>query len=230
MVIAKRARSAEQKVERRQEILAAAAALYQAKPYDAITMDAVAAKAGMAKGTVFLYFPTKEALFFQMTFDAFSAWFDDMERVFSGLATAKRRLAVPEFLSQLGAVQQRHHLLSQLMAISHSVFERNIGYDQALAFKQMTARRLQAVGGLMEQALGFLRPGQGVQLLMWMYAMVIGFVQLAQPAPVIRKVYQRDPEVGKLQIDFGQQYYECLGSILDGWKTQNRGRKSGKRG
>ena len=39
-------------VYHQQEILRAAAALYATKPYETITMDAVAKKAGMAKGVL----------------------------------------------------------------------------------------------------------------------------------------------------------------------------------
>lgn len=48
--------------ERREQILDAAARLWSARSFDATTVDAVAREAGLAKGTIYLYFPTKDAL------------------------------------------------------------------------------------------------------------------------------------------------------------------------
>jgi AcrR family transcriptional regulator len=45
------------------EILAAALALFGEKGFAATRLDDVAARAGISKGTVYLYFPTKEDLF-----------------------------------------------------------------------------------------------------------------------------------------------------------------------
>ena len=51
---------------RRAEILAAAAAVFDANGYAATTMAAVAARAGVAKGSLYNYFPSKHDLFTQV--------------------------------------------------------------------------------------------------------------------------------------------------------------------
>src|SRR6266487_1499111 len=61
--IRRRAVDEEQKEERRRAILEAAWQLFQNTPYDALTIADVAEELHLAKGTVFLYFRTKEALF-----------------------------------------------------------------------------------------------------------------------------------------------------------------------
>lgn len=48
--------------ERRREILRAAAQLFAGRGYDVSTVQAIAANAGVAAGTVYLYFPSKEAI------------------------------------------------------------------------------------------------------------------------------------------------------------------------
>lgn len=48
--------------ERRREILEAATQLFHERGYDVATVQAIAAKAGVAAGTVYLYFPSKEAI------------------------------------------------------------------------------------------------------------------------------------------------------------------------
>lgn len=54
---------AEQSVQRRAAILAAALAEFSARGFAATRLDDVARRAGVAKGTIYLYFRDKEALF-----------------------------------------------------------------------------------------------------------------------------------------------------------------------
>src|ERR1700720_2246812 len=48
---------------KRERILGAALKLFAHEPYQAVTMDRVAVAAGVAKGTLYLYFPSKDALY-----------------------------------------------------------------------------------------------------------------------------------------------------------------------
>lgn len=48
--------------ERRREILEAATQLFRERGFDVTTVQAIAGKAGVAAGTVYLYFPSKEAI------------------------------------------------------------------------------------------------------------------------------------------------------------------------
>ncbi len=58
-----RARSAEDKAHRREAILDAARGLIAESGFDGVTMAALARRAGVAKGTLYLYVRTKEELF-----------------------------------------------------------------------------------------------------------------------------------------------------------------------
>jgi AcrR family transcriptional regulator len=57
------ARRADLEAERRAQILDAALRLWTRHGFDATSVEAVAREAGVAKGTIYLYFATKEALF-----------------------------------------------------------------------------------------------------------------------------------------------------------------------
>ncbi len=59
---ARRPRVAKSPDERRREILDAATALFRDRGFDTTTVQAIAASAGVAAGTVYLYFPSKEAI------------------------------------------------------------------------------------------------------------------------------------------------------------------------
>lgn len=56
-------RKEKEKEARRTAIVAAAERLFAAKGFDGVTMDDVALEAGLAKGTLYLYFENKESLY-----------------------------------------------------------------------------------------------------------------------------------------------------------------------
>ena len=56
-------RARDEQAAKRERILAAALKLFAHEPYQAVTMDRVAEAAGVAKGTLYLYFPSKDALY-----------------------------------------------------------------------------------------------------------------------------------------------------------------------
>jgi len=56
---------------KRERILAAGLRLFANQTYQAVTMDRVAESAGVAKGTLYLYFPSKEALYLGILSDGF---------------------------------------------------------------------------------------------------------------------------------------------------------------
>src|SRR5215212_10566883 len=75
----RRARKVEQKQQRRQAILDTAWHLFQATTYPALTMAEVAERAGLAKGTIYLYFKTKEQLFLALQAQQLKEWFADID-------------------------------------------------------------------------------------------------------------------------------------------------------
>src|SRR5262245_54156542 len=75
----RRAVKEDQKEERRQEILDKAWQLFQQHDYQAVNIIDVARGVGLAKGTIYLYFKTKEALFLAIQEQQFQHWFDDIE-------------------------------------------------------------------------------------------------------------------------------------------------------
>src|ERR671937_378807 len=59
----RRPRSADRRIERREAIIAAALEEFPARGWAATRLDDVARRAGVAKGTIYLYFRDKESLF-----------------------------------------------------------------------------------------------------------------------------------------------------------------------
>ena len=74
VAINRRARSEEQKALRRQAVLQAAEAYFADVGYEAFSMAQLAKRAGLVKGTLYLYFQTREELFLTLYEKSLKRW------------------------------------------------------------------------------------------------------------------------------------------------------------
>ncbi len=96
--LATRARRAREKEERRQSILRAAREALQEEGFYQITMDGIAERAEVSKGTVYLYFESKETLLASLLLEGLEALCDYLEEAFA----PDRSLSADERLRRLG--------------------------------------------------------------------------------------------------------------------------------
>jgi AcrR family transcriptional regulator len=217
MVIKRRAISNEQKKERQQAILDAALQLFQETSYEAVNVAGVAEKVGIAKGTIYLYFKTKEELFLALLAQEFEAWFDEAGSFLKEIQTTQGTCTVDELIPLVGRSLEKRPTLIRLTAISHNILEQNIEFSTALSFKKMLLARILQTGALLEACLPFLEPGQGVYVVVHTYVLIIGVQQLAEPAPVVKQVI-KEKELGVFQVDFMDYFLETLRVFLNGLK------------
>lgn len=104
MTATKRARSDAQKDARRRAILEAAAELSVGEGYDAVTMAALARRAGLAKGTLYLYFASREEVLGGLYLRALRDW---QGRVTTGIAPSASNAAIVAVL--LAASRETPH-------------------------------------------------------------------------------------------------------------------------
>ena len=192
----KRARRPEQKAARRQAILKTAAELFDTTAVADLPMSRVAKEAGLAKGTLYLYFPTKEALFLALLTAELDGWFTSLESALPSQASS------PEVVADalVRSISGRERLL-RLLSLMNGVLEHNIDEDTAARFKMTVALHLLQTGPHLERALPGLPPGKGARLLLWLNAIVVGLWPLAHPAPAVAAALER-PELQPLRLDF----------------------------
>jgi AcrR family transcriptional regulator len=65
--------------KKRQLIAEAAARLFATRPFHKVKLDDVAAEAGVGKGTLYVYFKSKEDLYFWLIYDAFSQVIEQLQ-------------------------------------------------------------------------------------------------------------------------------------------------------
>ena len=174
-MIRQRAIQAEDKQERHHAILDAAARLLARSPDRIANMADVADEAGLAKGTVYLYFPSKEELLLavhERNIDGF----------FSALI-ARLEEDEPVRIQDVLALTHEHivepPLFLPLAARCFGLMAQSIPAEPAMAFKQRMAERLTRAGAGLERHFQQLKAGDGLALLRHSYALIIGLWQMS---------------------------------------------------
>lgn len=206
----RRAVNPELKDRRRQEILAAALRLLERQPYETITMSGVASAAGVAKGTSYLYFATREALFLSLLGQHYAEWFDALDARLDGPAPDEEAWA--DWAARELAARP---LFLRLVAVLHAVLEQNVPVPEVLAFKRQLAQRVLRSGAALERALR-LPQGAGNRLLLWLQAIVPGLAQMAAPPPPVRAAVAADAGLAGFLIDFATELRALLAAVVHG--------------
>jgi len=109
-------RRREQKVHRQEEILSAAFEVFAAHGYEAARIDEVARRAGIAKGTIYLYFRDKERLFRAMVRSLVERRFDAVAGNFQGTAEQLLRELLSRMYSQVVRNEKVRSIIRLLIA------------------------------------------------------------------------------------------------------------------
>jgi AcrR family transcriptional regulator len=213
-----------EKNERRRQILDAASALFENASYDKISMLEVAQLTGVAKGTLYLYFNTKEELFLALLDEAFMKWFADLQTRLAALPASKPPLRIAAFASSLTKSLQQHTLLVRLLPILHTVLEHNVSYSAALDFKRHLRGHLLETGEKIEGCFTFLKTGQGAELLLNAYAGLIGLLSMTHPSEVAKRVLKL-PEMALFVIDETSALRQMVSRLLTGIYLENERKK-----
>ncbi|NVJ15815.1 TetR/AcrR family transcriptional regulator [Myxococcus sp. AM010] len=212
-----RARKDEDKEARRRLILDEALALYQATSYAEVKMADVAGRALLAKGTVFLYFPTKEALFLALLEDLLFAWFDRLDGL---LAEDTAAWTSPRLARTVAESLEGEETLTRLLALLQTVLEQNVTAEQLRPFKERLLAALLRAGTRVEQRLSFLQAGDGPRFFIHLHALVTGLRQMADVAPVAREVLEALPHLAPLRVDFTAELTAALSTLLRGLESR----------
>jgi AcrR family transcriptional regulator len=194
----RRAYRPDQKELRRQDILAGALQLFRVTPYADLRMADLAKRLGLGKGTLYLYFPTKESLFLAVLQAEMGAWFEaaaarlDLTPVGTSSKTVAEGL-VQEILDR--------PLLPSLQALLHGVLEQNVPQAEAVAFARFLQAGVLSVGPRLERVLPGLAEGRGAAYLIRFHSLVMGNQLMSSRPPVVQEAL-REPDLRIFDFTF----------------------------
>lgn len=169
-----RAIASEDKAARRAAIIDAAERLFAASPDHDFAMADVAREAGLAKGTVYLYFDSKELLLLCLHEQR-------VERFFASLIDRLGRPGPFDF-DEVAEVIRQHLTEDPLyLPLFNEAMKMMQVRDVPAEVQALSGRistRMQAAGDLLEHRLTGLEDGEGTRLLTQGYALVVGMWNL----------------------------------------------------
>ena len=214
-----RARSEAAKHERARRIVDAARELQAKRPFGELTMADIARSAGLAKGTVFLYFATKETLGLALTEYLLDGWFADVATALDALPAPSAPHTVARLIAE--SVENCPELV-RMLALLGTMMEHNITTATALEWKRRLLERLDELGARLERVLPFLKRGEGARAVLLVHAMVVGLQQMAEPAPAVREALSR-PELERLTLELRTELQDALTAYFRGLEAGHDG-------
>jgi len=211
MAILHRAVQAEDKAARRAAILDSAEGLLSQDSENFASVAQVAEAAGLAKGTVYLYFETKEEIIMAVHIRHSLTLFDRIDAIFADPST---ELTVERSIDSFCEFVASTPLFLQLGCFCHLTAERNINLEVVYQFRLQISTRLQKAGALLEKRFPALAPMAGMQLLHDTYAFALGSWQLAEPTKPQDEINQR-PGMEYFRRDF---YQDLRRGLLALWR------------
>lgn len=197
--VPRRALDSGQKQAKREAILVAARSLYEAASEELPSAAAIAERAGLAKGTVYLYFRSKEDIFLALLSGEFSALLGDTRRGLEALTGSSEQL-IELFASGYVAWLRGRPLLLQLSSISQGALMRGATPECWLGMRTQLQADMLAVARLIN-ARTCLSTAEANALLVKGYALTVGLYQTVDCPQQLASRMDREP-LAALRLDF----------------------------
>ena len=208
-----RARSAQDKDLRRGDLVRAASELFAQSDFDGVTVAKVAQRAGVAKGTAYLYFSCKEAVFLELVQSELLLWEEDLHTHLAPISVETAVRALPIAIARTLA---QRPTLGRLLVLLHPVIEPSLNLQTARSFKGFLRDFVGRVSALLITKVPGLDRAHAATLILQIHALVISVTQLAHPPAVIATVLDEDPSLHAMRIAFEPFMAQTLGALLRG--------------
>lgn len=208
-----RARTLEAKDQRRSHLLQAAADLFEQNNFDGVTIAKMAQQAGVAKGTAYLYFSCKEAVFLELVQMELGHWETELAHALDQLPANATLDALSGTIAH--TVAQRPNM-RRLLVLLHSVIEPQLDLVTARAFKEFLRDLITQLGGHLVRSLPGMTLEQAEILVLQIHALVISITQLASPPPLIAQLLAQDASLRPMSIAFEPFLALTLATLMRG--------------
>lgn len=213
----RRARTAAAKAARRRALLSAAAEIMDAEGAEAVTLGALAARAGLVKSAVYRYFGSREEILVRLLIADLEAMAEATEAALAPFAGSDDCTATAAVMAAGFAARPRLCRLAGLLA---TVLERHVSgpaLTEAKADLQAVAGRFARMGAAACPALGAEGWALATRLA---FSLAAGHWAFAEPAPHVAEILAR-PEFAPIRADFEADMAAGLAALLRGLAAQS---------
>ncbi|KQX07426.1 MULTISPECIES: TetR/AcrR family transcriptional regulator [unclassified Leifsonia] len=213
-----RARSDEQRAERRQAILDAAAGILAESRVPELSLTALAHRVGLAKSNVLRYFDSREAVLLELYDREFRAWLADL----GALADADPRGAasVDGLATMIATTAVARPVFCDLCASAAVVLERNVSVQAAAAYKHSSIDTAHQLAQFARPALGENGDAAALAFAGGTVIVIGGLWAASQPSPAMAEAYAADPALAAMRIDLGVGIRELVATLITGLRER----------
>ncbi|MEO0586933.1 MAG: TetR family transcriptional regulator [Planctomycetota bacterium] len=209
----RRARSDEQRAERREAILAAAGALLDEGGVDAAGLNAIGRAAGVSKSTTYLYFDSREAVLLELMRRSFTDWAEAVRAGFAAIDGGDPRAACSAAAAVMAAEMAARPRLGKLIHAAAGVLEQNVAVETVVDFKLAMIGVLGEVVAALVAAVPAM-PEEAAAGAICKSALAVGGAWPAcHPSPVVAAALER-PELAAMAMPFEPTIREVAEALL----------------
>ncbi|MBQ6643135.1 MAG: TetR/AcrR family transcriptional regulator [Saccharopolyspora sp.] len=210
-----RARSEQQRNERRRQILATAAAMLTEMPVAKISLNELSRRVGLAKSNVLRYFESREDVLLELLDAEMQDWIAELERSLEPAEGAQRQRE-DRLAAVLTESLARRPVLCDLNSAHAAVLEHNVSTDVALRHKRETKRALEEQARLIRGYLPELGAHDATRLVAMIALLAASAWPLCRPSEAMLAAYAADPALAELRMNFTDMLRRSLAVTISG--------------
>lgn len=189
---------------RRKDALAdVAAGLFAETGYQGLTVEQVARKACIGKGSVFLAFSSKEDLVLHAVRRRFDGWFDRLQDI----EPAEER---PRLAQRLLQSLHDDRLLLPLLALVGPVLEQECSSDAVVEFKEALSDNLGRLADRWARSFPEVEPHRWLPLFQGIHALIVGAWGVGGSTVRVQNLLADRPELRHLQVPFDDLFLSLV--------------------
>ncbi|GAA1072112.1 TetR family transcriptional regulator [Tsukamurella spumae] len=213
-----RARTEQQRQERREAILAAAAAMLGEMPVAALTLNELSRRVGLAKSNVLRYFESREEVLLEVLTRSATGWIAELDEAWTAEesdATTPAAERIERFAAVYARVAAARPELLDLVAAQAAVLERNVSTDAIVRFKRAALAGMELMGRVLRRAVPEL--GDGATAVCVFLVTLSGAVYTqAEQSRVCGSAYLVDPELAVFRVELVPALQAAVATVLAG--------------
>lgn len=190
-----RALTDSERQQRRDALADTALVLFAEVGYQRLTIDAVAKAAGVAKGSVFLVFASKEDLILHAAGRRFALWFDRLEQVTPSVPAST-------LAADLYQTIEADPLLMPLLGLVGPVLEQGCSAEAVIRFKEALAWGVTTISKKWALERPSVNPEAWGALFLRVYALIVGAWAVGEASDTVRDALANRPDLQSLLTRF----------------------------
>jgi AcrR family transcriptional regulator len=213
-----RARSEEQRAVRRRAILDTAVAMLGEMPVAQVSLNELSRRVGLAKSNVLRYFESREAVLLELLSTASQELIEHLDAALPAAVDAAAPVSerTDRVAAAMAHALAERPVLCDLISAQAAVLERNVSTRVAADHKRASIAHAFALAHRVRVHVPELDERDAVRFTAGALLMTTAAWPHSNPSAAVLEVYESDPELAVLRVDFTTTLRESLEVLLSG--------------